>query len=158
MNVNDIRFNENNPRKIGKEKFKKLVKSIKKFPEMLNLRPIVINSQGVVIGGNMRLKACIEAGLKDVPVITAELTEAQEQEFVIKDNLSYGAWDYEALAQNWEIPLIKQWGISLPKELLNIKTFKDEQRYDIIAECDTEEERLKLLDEFRDRGIECRNL
>lgn len=158
MNINNIKFNDDNPRKIGQEKFKKLVKSIKKFPEMLKLRPIVINSQHVVIGGNMRLKACIDAGLTDVPVIVADLTEDQEKEFVIKDNLAYGSWDYESLSENWELSLLKQWGIALPKELQEIKVFKDEQKYDIIVECNDEVERTKLLDQFKTRGFECRNL
>ena len=86
--VSEVKANPNNPRIIKDDKFKKLVQSIKEFPEMLELRPIVVNNDGVVLGGNMRLKACKEAGLKEVPVIKAsELTEEQQKEFIIKDNV-----------------------------------------------------------------------
>jgi len=114
--VSEVKANPNNPRIIKDDKFKKLVQSIKDFPEMLELRPIVVNNDGVVLGGNMRLKACKEAGLKEVPVIKAsELTEEQQKEFIIKDNVGFGEWDWEDLANNWDAEKLEDWGLDLPK-------------------------------------------
>ena len=102
MRIHDIKPNPNNPRIIKDDKFKKLVKSIKDFPQMLELRPIVIDENNIVLGGNMRLKACIEAGLTDVPVVKAnDLSEEQKKEFIVKDNVGYGEWDWEDLANKW---------------------------------------------------------
>jgi len=115
MNINEIKPNPNNPRIIKDDKFKKLVKSIQDFPQMLELRPIVIDENNIVLGGNMRLKACIEAGLKDVPVKQAkELTEEQKKEFIVKDNLGYGEWDWDDLANNWDEQLLTEWGLDIP--------------------------------------------
>ena len=115
MNINLIKPNPNNPRIIKDDKFKKLVKSIQNFPQMLELRPIVIDENNVVLGGNMRLKACIEAGLKDVPVKQAkELTEEQKKEFIVKDNVGYGEWDWDDLANNWNVEDLTEWGLDIP--------------------------------------------
>jgi hypothetical protein len=115
MNINEIKPNPNNPRIIKDGKFKKLVKSIQDFPQMLELRPIVIDENNIVLGGNMRLKACIEAGLKDVPVKQAkELTEKQKKEFIVKDNVGYGEWDWDDLANNWDEQLLTEWGLDIP--------------------------------------------
>jgi hypothetical protein len=110
--VSEVKANPNNPRVIKDDKFKKLVKSIQDFPKMLELRPIVVNSDGIVLGGNMRLKACKEAGLKEVPVIKAEdLTDDQQKEFIIKDNVGFGEWDWEDLASNWDAEELTEWGL-----------------------------------------------
>jgi ParB-like chromosome segregation protein Spo0J len=115
MNINEIKPNPNNPRIIKDDKFKKLVKSIQDFPQMLELRPIVIDENNIVLGGNMRLKACIEAGLKDVPVKQAkELTEEQKKEFIVKDNVGYGEWDWDDLANNWDAQELTDWGLDIP--------------------------------------------
>jgi hypothetical protein len=115
MNINEIKPNPNNPRIIKDDKFKKLVKSIQDFPQMLELRPIVIDENNIVLGGNMRLKACIEAGLIDVPVKQAkELTEEQKKEFIVKDNVGYGEWDWDDLANNWDEQLLTEWGLDIP--------------------------------------------
>jgi hypothetical protein len=115
MNINEIKPNPSNPRIIKDDKFKKLVKSIQDFPQMLELRPIVIDENNIVLGGNMRLKACIEAGLKDVPVKQAkELTEEQKKEFIVKDNVGYGEWDWDDLANNWDEQLLTEWGLDIP--------------------------------------------
>jgi hypothetical protein len=119
MNINEIKPNPNNPRIIKDDKFKKLVKSIQDFPQMLELRPIVIDENNIVLGGNMRLKACIEAGLKDVPVKQAkELTEEQKKEFIVKDNVGYGEWDWDDLANNWDEQLLTEWGLDIPNFIL----------------------------------------
>lgn len=115
MKIEDIKLNPNNPRVIKDEKFKKLVQSIKEFPQMLELRPVVINKDNIVLGGNMRLKACKEAGLNEVPVIRAEdLTEDQQREFIIKDNIGYGEWDWSLLQMEWDMGQLKEWDLEMP--------------------------------------------
>jgi DNA modification methylase len=115
IKISDIKPNPNNPRQIKDDKFKKLVQSIKDFPEMLSLRPIVVNDEMVVLGGNMRLKACKEAGLKEVPIIKAsELTEDQQREFIIKDNVGFGEWDWDSLANEWDAVELEAWGLDVP--------------------------------------------
>ena len=114
VNIQQIRNNENNPRIIKDYKFKQLVKSIKEFPEMLKLRPIVVNSEMIVLGGNMRLKACKEAGLKEVWILKAdELTEQQQREFIVKDNVGFGEWDWDVLANEWDNQQLEDWGLDL---------------------------------------------
>lgn len=114
VKIKDIKPNQSNPRYIRDFKFQKLVKSIKEFPEMLKLRPIVVDENMVVLGGNMRLKAILEAGIQEVPVSIAEgLTEDQKQEFIIKDNVSYGDWDWDVLANQWDTRTLDDWGMTL---------------------------------------------
>jgi DNA modification methylase len=116
VKISDIKTNPNNPRLIKDDKFEKLVKSIKDFPEMLRLRPIVVNSDMVVLGGNMRLKACKEAGLKEVPIIRAdELTEDQQREFIIKDNVGYGEWEWDIIRADWDVNELSEWGLDIPE-------------------------------------------
>ena len=115
VNIKQVLPNPDNPRFIKDYKFKKLVKSIKEFPQMLDLRPIVVNQDMIVLGGNMRLKACEEAGLTEVPIIFADnLTPEQEKEFIIKDNSSFGEWDWDLLANEWNVDQLADWGIDLP--------------------------------------------
>jgi DNA modification methylase len=116
VKISEVKQNPNNPRTIREDKFEQLVTSIKAFPEMLNIRPIVVNNDMVVLGGNMRLKACREAGLKQVPIIVAgELTEAQQREFIIKDNVSGGEWDWSALTSEWNTEQLEEWGLDIPE-------------------------------------------
>lgn len=115
IKISEIKPNPNNPRLIKDDKFKKLVKSIQDFPQMLEIRPIVVNDDMIVLGGNMRLKACKEAGLKELPVIKAsELTEEQQREFIIKDNVGFGEWEWEDLANNWDAEQLTDWGLDIP--------------------------------------------
>jgi ParB-like chromosome segregation protein Spo0J len=112
--LSEIKPNPNNPRVIKDHKFAQLVKSIQDFPEMLQIRPIVVNAEMVVLGGNMRLKACKEAGLKEVPVIFADsLTEEQQKEFIIKDNVGFGEWDWDQLANEWDAEELNEWGLDV---------------------------------------------
>ena len=114
ISIDKILINPNNPRLIKDDKFKKLCKSIQEFPEMLELRPIVVNKDMIVLGGNMRLKACQEIGLTEVPIIVAEnLTEEQQREFLIKDNVSGGEWDWDILANEWEVEQLNEWGVDV---------------------------------------------
>lgn len=115
ISINKIKSNPNNPRVIKDDKFNKLVKSIQEFPKMLELRPIVVNDDMIVLGGNMRLKASKEAGLKEIPVIKAsELTEEQQREFIIKDNVGFGEWDWDMIANEWDTEKLEEWGLDLP--------------------------------------------
>jgi DNA modification methylase len=109
-----IKLNPNNPRIIKDDKFKKLVQSIKDFPEMLDIRPIVVNKDGIILGGNMRFKACLEAGIKEPPYKVVDLTEEQQKEFLIKDNVSGGEWDWDALANEWDVEQLDSWGLDMP--------------------------------------------
>ncbi|HUS48608.1 MAG TPA: ParB N-terminal domain-containing protein [Candidatus Paceibacterota bacterium] len=117
LKISQLKENINNPRLIKGDKFKKLVKSIKEFPEMLELRPIVVDENMVVLGGNMRLKACKEAGLKEVWVDIAEnLTEEQKKEFIIKDNVGFGEWEWDMLANEWDAMELTDWGLDTWQE------------------------------------------
>ena len=113
VNISKIKSNPNNPRLIKDDKFAKLVNSIKEFPEMLNIRPIVVNKDMVILGGNMRYKACKEAGLKEIPIIITDLSEDKQREFLIKDNTSGGEWDWEVLANEWDSEQLEVWGLDL---------------------------------------------
>lgn len=112
--INQVKANPNNPRIIKDDKFAKLVKSIQEFPDMLNVRAIVVNKDMVVLGGNMRLKACKEAGLKEILVQVVDWTEQQQKEFIVKDNVGYGEWDWSDLANNWDSEQLEEWGLDIP--------------------------------------------
>jgi ParB-like chromosome segregation protein Spo0J len=115
VKISEVKNNPNNPRVIKDDKFEKLVNSIKEFPKMLEIRPIVVNDDMIVLGGNMRLKACKAAGLKEVPIIKAsELTEDEQKQFIIKDNVSGGEWDWEMLKTEWDAEQLDEWGLDLP--------------------------------------------
>ena len=132
IKIEELKINPNNPRLIKDFKFKKLVQSIKDFPQMLEIRPIVVNNEMIILGGNMRFKACIEAGLKEVPVIITDLTDAQQREFLIKDNTSGGEWDWDALANEWNNQQLGDWG-------LDIWLPESEVDYTVLDEIDLEE-------------------
>lgn len=115
VKISLVKLNPNNPRIIKDEKFQKLVQSIKDFPKMLELRPIVVNDDMVVLGGNMRLRACKEAGLKEVPIIRAsDLSDDEQKQFIIKDNNGFGEWDWDILANEWDADELNEWGLDLP--------------------------------------------
>jgi hypothetical protein len=150
VKINILNQNANNPRIIKDKKFEKLVKSIKEFPEMLKIRPIVVDENNVVLGGNMRLRACKEAGLKEVWIEKIEnFTEEQKQEFIIKDNVGFGKWDWDILANQWDNTLLNEWGMDVWNEDINFDNFfedKDEQieTYKIILEYTEEEYNLMI--------------
>lgn len=118
LKVSEIKNNPNNPRLIKDDKFKKLVQSIKDFPEMLNAREIVVNKDHVILGGNMRFKAAKEAGLKEVPVKIVDWDEDKQRQFIIKDNVSGGEWDWDLLANEWNVDELNDWGLDLPDDWL----------------------------------------
>jgi DNA modification methylase len=116
VDIAQVKTNPNNPRIIKDDKYAKLVESIRTFPKMLEIRPIVVNADMIVLGGNMRLRACKEAGLKQIPVIMADdLTPEQQREFIIKDNVGFGEWDWEMLANEWEAEELDKWGLDVPE-------------------------------------------
>lgn len=118
VKISDVKTNPKNPRLIKDDKFKKLVKSIQEFPQMLESRPIVVDENNIVLGGNMRLKACIEVGLKEIFIVqAAELTEDQKDEFIVKDNVGFGEWDWDLLANEWDTDKLTEWGLDLPINL-----------------------------------------
>jgi len=160
VKINEVKSNPNNPRLIKDEKFKQLVKSIQDFPDMLKLRPIVVNDDMVVLGGNMRLKACKEAGLKEVSIIKASsLTEQQQKEFIIKDNIGYGEWEWDTLANEWDAEQLNDWGLDVPVfnkdvDLENFFEQSDELKEDkgkIILEYSVEES-IRVKDELLKHG------
>ncbi len=119
VKINEVKPNPKNPRLIKDDKFKKLVKSIQEFPDMLNKRPLIVftdtDGKYVVLGGNMRLKALKELNYKEVPIILAdEWTEEQKAEFLIKDNVGFGEWDWDSLANEWDAEKLDEWGLDLP--------------------------------------------
>ena len=113
--IGKVKPNKGNPRFIRDEKFTKLVKSLREFPDMAKLRPLIVNAEMVVLGGNMRLKAMQELKWETVPVIVAEnLTPEQQREFTIKDNVSFGEHNWEMLANQWDAELLTDWGLDIP--------------------------------------------
>tara|TARA_R110000751_G_scaffold50096_2_gene110987 strand:- start:2463 stop:3056 length:594 start_codon:yes stop_codon:yes gene_type:complete len=123
VKISEVFSNPVNPRLIREGKFKKLVQSIKEFPEMLQLRPIVVNEEMGILGGNMRYKACQQLGHKEVYIIKAEnLTESQMESFVIKDNVGFGEWDWDLLANQWDSVKLEEWGLDAWQNMDDIDT------------------------------------
>jgi ParB-like chromosome segregation protein Spo0J len=163
VKINEVKTNPKNPRLIKDDKFKKLVKSINDFPQMLELRPIVVDENNIVLGGNMRLKACKEVGLKEVYIVKAEnLTQLQKDEFIVKDNVGFGEWDWDMLANEWESELLDEWGLDIPvfkeaeeKEDLS-STIDNLYRIEIV--CNDEEHQENSYNKLIEQGYECRLL
>ena len=165
VSISSIKENDANPRFINKHKFKKLVNSVKEFPEMLSLRPIVVDKDNIILGGNMRYKACKEIGLKEVYIIQADdLDEKKAQEFIIKDNVGFGEWDWDILANDWDVKELEDWGLEgFPFEEEEEKELNDisdtiESSYRIEVEIENEEEQEKLYNELIEKGYICRIL
>jgi len=136
VKISEVKPNPKNPRIIKDGKFQKLVKSIQEFPDMLNKRPLVTftdtDGKYVVLGGNMRLKACKEIGLKEIPIIVAdEWTEEQKNEFLIKDNVGFGEWDWDSLANEWDVESLDNWGLDLPVDLSVQELEAEEDDFDV---------------------------
>ena len=139
VKINAIKTNPKNPRLIKDDKFKKLVKSIQEFPQMLELRPIVVDENNIILGGNMRYKACIEAGLKEIYILKAEdLTEQQKDEFIVKDNVGFGEWDWDILANEWDTEKLQDWGLDLPLDVSVQELEAEEDDYEIPNEINTD--------------------
>lgn len=144
VKISEVKPNPKNPRVIKDGKFQKLVKSIQEFPDMLNKRPLIVftdvDGKYVVLGGNMRLKALNELKFKEIPVIVAdEWTEEQKHEFLIKDNVGFGEWDWDSLANEWDVEQLEDWGLDLPVDLSVAEELKaEEDNYEIPNEINTD--------------------
>jgi ParB-like chromosome segregation protein Spo0J len=166
VKISEIKSNPNNPRLIKDDKFHKLVKSIQEFPKMLDIRPIVVNADMIVLGGNMRLKACKEAGLKEVPVIFAEdLTDEEQKEFIIKDNVGFGEWDWDMIANEWDAEQVEEWGLDVPDFEVNeieseTKDLSNEikETFEVIISCKDEKNQEQIYNKLIGEGYECRVL
>ena len=171
IKISQVKSNPNNPRVIQDDNFKKLVNSIKEFPKMLKIRPIVVNDDMIVLGGNMRLKACKEAGLKEVPIIKAsDLTEDEQREFIIKDNVSGGEWDWAMLNSEWNTDELSNWGLEMPEPETADEPegyvppddpFTDEggsyvEQYGVIVKCAGEREQEHIFKRLTDEGFDCK--
>ena len=160
VDIKSVKSNPNNPRIIKDDKFNKLVKSIKEFPKMLKIRPIVVNNDMVVLGGNMRLKACKEAGLKEVSIIKAsDLTEEEQKQFIIKDNVGFGEWDWEMIANEWDVEQLSEWGLDLPVHAETEDLSSEiEPLFRIEVVCKDEEHQEQTYNKLIEQGHECRLL
>ena len=168
MKLSEIKPNPNNPRLIKDDKFKKLCQSIKDFPEMLELRPIVVNKDHIILGGNMRYKAAKEIGLKEIPVKVADnLTPEQEREFLIKDNTSGGEWDWEILANEWDSEELEAWGLDVPDFGADTELLEAEQKdlsgdlketFEVIISCNDETHQEQVYNKMIADGFNVRVL
>lgn len=162
LNIAAIKPNEENPRFITDAKFKKLVKSIKEFPEMLEARPLVIDENNIVLGGNMRLKALRAAGIMEVPVKKVSgWTEQQKREFIIKDNVGFGEWDWDILANSWDAEILDHWGLDIPvfgidEDNEDEEPEEESQTFSIKVVLDNQRKQDKLYNELIERGFDCR--
>ena len=163
--IGRLKSNPSNPRVLRDEKFAKLVQSIRDFPDMLNKRPIVAVTDGdkfMVPGGNMRLRACQELKMKEVPVILAdEWTEEQRREFIIKDNVGFGEWDWDQLANEWDAGELADWGLDVPKVVPEADPFDDEgvgpkSQYGVIVTCVDETEQARVFEKLVADGHNCK--
>jgi ParB-like chromosome segregation protein Spo0J len=133
VKITEVIANPNNPRLIKDDKFRKLVKSIQDFPDMLNVRRIVVNKDMVVLGGNMRLKVLKEVGIKDIEVEIVDWNEQQQKEFIVKDNVGYGEWDWDDLANNWDAQELTDWGLDIPNFTNNDIKEKQDNAIDVLT-------------------------
>jgi hypothetical protein len=152
VKISKVKGNPSNPRIIKNDKFKKLVKSIQEFPEMLKLRPIVVDEDMIVLGGNMRLKASKDAGLKEVWIEIAEgLTEEQKKEFIVKDNVGFGEWEWDILANEWDSVQLAEWGLDVWQNEDDVEDIEEvidfNEDVNFIIKC----ENLKELEELKDK-------
>jgi ParB-like chromosome segregation protein Spo0J len=159
VSISEVKTNPSNPRVIKDDKFRRLVQSIISFPQMLEIRPIVVNNDMIVLGGNMRLRACQEAGLKEVSIIKADdLTIEQQREFIIKDNVGFGEWDWEILANEWNADELNEWGIDLPKFESEEETKEHQEdsqlSWFLNIRCDNEQQTNELYEKFISEGYD----
>jgi len=163
VKITEVKVNPNNPRLIKDDKFKKLVQSVKDFPEMLNIRPIVVNQDMVILGGNMRYKACKEAGLKEIPIIITDLTEEQQKEFLIKDNVSGGEWDWDTIANEWNAEQLTEWGMDMPifdiggdEGNFDDPGISDKNQYGVIVICESSGTQESVFNDLTNMGFNCK--
>ena len=158
VKISELKENPKNPRFIKDDKFKKLCQSIKDFPEMLSIRPIIVDENNTVLGGNMRLKACLDLKLKEVPVIFVNsLSEAQKAQFIIKDNVGFGEWDWDILQNEWDSVKLDEWGLDVPKfdsEETEVVQPENENQYFLNIRCKDEVECQEMYEKFILQGLD----
>ena len=161
IKLSTLKTNPNNPRLIKDDKFMKLVKSLETFPQMMELRPIIVDENNVIQGGNMRFKALQHLGLKEIPESYVkqgkDLTPEQWREFVIKDNVGFGEWDWEDLANEWDTDKLTEWGLDLPvfdteKLIAKTEQLKDFARSHVLISYhpDNHDKIQKILEELNE--------
>jgi len=168
MKLSEVKPNPANPRIIKDEAFHKLVNSIKEFPKMMALRPMVVDNDMTVLGGNMRLRALQHLGYKEIPDEwvrkASELTDDEKRQFIIKDNVPAGLWDWDALANEWDEDELTEWGLELPTEWgqegKEQKDLSDDlkETYEVIITCGGEQEQEEVYNKLISEGYECRVL
>lgn len=148
VKISEVTINPENPRTIREDKFNDLVKSIKKFPKMLEIRPIAVTEDMVIVGGNMRFKAAVEAGMKEVPIVILKgFTEKEQKEFVIKDNIAFGEWDFDMLANEWDVEALSDWGLDIPMPNTDINL---DEFFEQGQEAESVDGKKKLILEYTD--------
>tara|TARA_R110000744_G_scaffold30329_6_gene71862 strand:- start:3785 stop:4318 length:534 start_codon:yes stop_codon:yes gene_type:complete len=171
LKISELKTNTENPRIIKDNKFKQLVKSVKEFPEMLELRPIIIDEDNIILGGNMRFRACVEAGHKEVNVkVATGLTEEQKKEFIVKDNVGFGEWEWDILGNEWETKKLAEWGLDVWNPELEPESegyqppenpFEDtdagyKSQYGVIVTCETEKDQEGVFQRLTAEGFKCK--
>jgi len=164
--ISEIKLNPDNPRTISNKDMELLIKSLKEFPDMLQIREIIVDENMVVLGGNMRLLALQKMGVSDCQIrVVNGLTPEQKREFVIKDNSNFGRYDFDALANEWSDLPLSDWGVDLPDDWIksNEKTNQNineiyDLKYSVVVECDNEAQQKELLTRFEEEGLICRAL
>lgn len=169
VKLSTIKPAPNNPRVIKDDKFERLMRSILDFPKMMELRPIIVDEAGTVLGGNMRLKAIKQLGYKEIPKSwiksAGDLTESEKKQFIVKDNVGFGEWDWQALSESWEAKDLADWGVDVPafgaeaKEVVG--NFDDEgiaykSQYGVIVVCESAADQEGVFSELMARGFKCK--
>ena len=169
MKITQLKPNPNNPRIIKDDKFKKLVKSLQDFPEMMEKRPMVCvtDEDGKLypLGGNMRLRALQHLNFKEIPdswvMLADEWSEEKRREFTIKDNAGFGEWDWDELANSWDADQLNDWGVDVPgwdAEQQEEKSQDYEQKFELVVECNSEEHQMEIFESLTNSGLVCRVL
>jgi hypothetical protein len=168
VKLSSLFVNPSNPRLIKDDRFKKLVKSIEEFPKMMALRPIIVDGDGMILGGNMRFKALKELKYKDVPdewVKRADsLTDEEKQRFIIEDNVPFGEWDFDVLANEWDAEQLIEWGLDIPgapvegADPFNDAGITAQDKYGVIIECESAGTQEAAFNDLTALGYKCKIL
>ena len=153
--------NDDNPRTIKEKEFNELVESLIEFPEMAEARPIILNKNNLILGGNMRFKAMQHLEWNEAPVMVVDWSEEKQREFIIRDNISNGDWDYDVLANEWEQLKLEAWGLHIPEievESTNAPNLSIEEQYKVEVTCSNEEQQENLYNQLTNEGFDCRLL
>ena len=168
MKLSEIKVNKSNPRIIKDEKFKKLIKSLEDFPKMMEFRPIVVNDDGMILGGNMRYRALLDLGYKEVPdnwvKKASDLTDDEKRRFIIVDNLSFGEHDWDALANEWDSEELEEWGLDVPDFGADDETEQKDlsgdlkETFEVIISCNDETHQYQVYNKMIADGFNVRVL